>query len=199
MSKKADPRNKTFTTHSKAYRAWLSGHSFVPHTSELLNSPAWRHRSVYARRLIDRLELEHAHHDGRENGFHKLTWRQMREAGISGDFIASTIEEVETLGLVTVTHRGAYRGGARNDMSTYRLNYLPWKFVPAAGAPVYYAPGDEWRNYTGKSARPKSIRQIPHGGPINTHMVDQSAGIVGDQNVANSAEMVEPAQSVEWS
>jgi len=158
MSGKSDPRNKTFTQARKAYKAWLGGHSFVPHTAELLNSPAWRYRSLYAMRFIDRLELEHTRHNGLENGYLKFTRRQMQQAGIQSRGIEATIEEVEALGLVTITHRGAYRGGARNDPNTYRLNYLPWKFVPAAGAPVYYAPTDEWAKYIGKSARPKIVR-----------------------------------------
>lgn len=167
MSKKSDPRNKTFFDHRKAYKAWLGGHGFVAHTAELLNSPAWRYRSLYAARFIDRLELEHLHHNGSNNGFLKLTYRQMREARIHADFIADTIAEVEALGLVTVTHRGAYSGGARNNPSTYRLNYLPWKYVPAAGAAVWYAPTDEWKRYLGKSARQKLGRMHRTGGAFS--------------------------------
>jgi hypothetical protein len=152
---KADPRNKTFRDSSKAYHAWLAGKSWVPHTAELLASPAWRYRSINAVRFINLLELEHARHNGLENGLLQLTWQQMRKAGIGSDYIADTIAEVEASGLVTVTHRGSYAGGARNNPSTYQLNYLPWKFVPATGAPVYFAPTDEWASYQGKSARSK--------------------------------------------
>jgi hypothetical protein len=128
-------------------------------------------------RFIDLLELEHARHNGLENGFLKLTWRQMREAGIGGDYIADTIAEVEALGLATVTHRGAYRGGARNDPSTYQLNYLPWKFIPATGPPVYYAPNDEWANYRGKSARPKSRRMVTTSGSFQSLQEDQTGRV----------------------
>lgn len=163
---KADPRNKTFRDARKAYHAWLAGRSWVPHTAELLASPAWRYRSVNAVRFISLLELEHARHNGRENGFLKVTWRQMRKGDIGSDYIADTIAEVEGSGLVTVTHRGSYAGGAINNPSTYQLNYLPWKFVPAVGAPLYYAPNDEWASYQGKSARPKSRRMITTTGPF---------------------------------
>jgi hypothetical protein len=149
MSSKTDPRNKTFTSAKKAYNAWLEGRSYVAATAELRRSLAWRHRtnSRYAVRLIDRLEVEHCQHNGRENGYLKLTWRQMLEAGISNDFINPTIAFVAALGLVTVTHKGSYRAGANSDPSMFQLNYLPWKLVPATGAPLYYAPNDEWAKY----------------------------------------------------
>jgi hypothetical protein len=170
---KADPRNKTFREVGKAFRAWLEGKSWVPHTAELLASPAWRYRSSNAVKFINLLELEHAQHNGRENGFLKLTWRQMRKAGIGSDYIADTIAELEATGLVTVTHRGSYAGGARNNPSTYQLNYLPWKLVPATGAPVYYTPTDEWARYEGKSARPKSRRMNTALGPFRPTQRDQ--------------------------
>jgi hypothetical protein len=50
----------------------------------------------------------------------------------------------------------------------FQLNYLPWKFVPAAGAPLYYAPNDEWAKYDGsavlKSPRKKSVSLLHPGG-----------------------------------
>ena len=170
-----DPRNKTFSRAEKAYKACRSGKSFVPHTAELLASAAWRNRSIYAVRFINLLELDHAGHNGQDNGFLKATWRQMREAGIGSDYIADTIAEAVALGLVRVTHKGQYRGGARNDPSTYRLNYLPWKFVPAAGAPLYYAPNDEWKHYKGKSARAKRARMNRTWGPSGNTRGDQGA------------------------
>jgi len=192
MSGKSDPRNRTFTLAQKAYKAWLGGHSFVPHTAELLNSPAWRHRSLYARRFIDRLELEHARHNGLENAYLKLTYRQMQQAGVHSDFIAATLEEVETLGLVTVTHRGAYRGGARNNPNTYRLNYLPWKFVPAAGAPLYYVPTDEWARYTGGSAKPKSVRMHRTAGANSIYTGGAIKPASQDEVPTNSAKIANP-------
>jgi hypothetical protein len=195
MNKEADPRNRTFFLAQKAYAAWLDGHSFIPHVAELLASPAWRHRSWSAMRFIDRLELEHARHNGLENGHLKLTYRQMQEAGIHSDYIADTIDEVEALGLVTVTHRGAYRGGARNNPSTYRLNYLPWKFVPASGAPVYYAPNDEWASYAGKSAREKSIRMHHTGGASSPYTGGAFKAPAKSPIPANSAKVAEPVNA----
>jgi hypothetical protein len=136
MSKQSDPRNKTFFDAQKAYSASLSGHSFVAHTAELLNSPAWRHRSLYARRLIDRLELEHVRHNGRENAYLKLTYRQMQKAGVHSDFIAAALDEVVTLGLVTITHRGAYRGGAKNKSKHLSAQLSAVEVCPRSRGPA---------------------------------------------------------------
>jgi hypothetical protein len=162
-----DPKNRVFQDAAKAHKAWL-GHegAFVAHTPELLASSAWRAMSLHARRVIDLLELEHMAHRGTENAYLKLPWRQMRAAGIGSDFIINTITEVETLGLITVTHRGGHKGGARQNPSLYKINYLPWKFVPATGPAVYYAPTNEWREHNGKTGRPKSNRMHRTGGPF---------------------------------
>lgn len=168
METNSNARSKTFTIAKKAYRTWLEGQPFVPRTAELLGSAAWKSLSLYARRLIDALEREHLAPNGQENAYLKLTYRQMRLAGIHNDKIRTVIAELETVGLVTVTHRGAYRGGARNDASTYRLNYLPWKCVPATGCPVYYAPDDEWKKFTKTPKRnPGPTSHSP--GAISTH------------------------------
>src|SRR5215472_6540411 len=43
--------------------------AWVPHSAELIASPAWRARSLHVVRLLDRIELEHCAHAGRENGY----------------------------------------------------------------------------------------------------------------------------------
>jgi hypothetical protein len=177
------PKNRSQYSSAKAAKSWLAGHAWVPHTAELIASPAWRARSIYAVRLIDRLELEHMAHAGKENGYLRLTWEQMCEAGISKRFIASTIAEAVALGLVRVDHRGSYRGGARNDPTLYRLTYLPVKFVPATGAPIYQDPTNDWRAYRGKSARPKNRLNGSLCELIQGQHVNQSADAADDENV----------------
>lgn len=199
MKKKADPRDKTFFLAKKAYTAWLDGQSWVPHTAELLKSPAWRYLSLYGRRLIDRLEIEHAIHNGLENGFLTLTYRQMKEAGIHSDAIPATLDEVQTVGLLTITHRGAYRAGGKRDPNSYRLNHLPWKFAPATGAPVYYAPTDEWKKYTGKAARRKSIPEYHPGGASEYHPGGASEPGRRDTNASDPAKMADqPSAPPGW-
>ena len=120
----------------------------------------------------------------------------MQKAGIHADYIGTTLAEVVALGLVTITHRGSYSGGARKDPSTYRLNYLPWKFVPAVGPPVYYAPLDEWKNYR-KPASRKSIRMPLTDGATNYQSCDAFEGAHKDDSTSLSAGVIEAANATD--
>jgi hypothetical protein len=55
---------------------------WVPHAAALIASPAWRARSLHVVRLLDRIELEHCAHAGRENGYLTVTYQQFVEWGI---------------------------------------------------------------------------------------------------------------------
>ena len=122
----------------------------------------------------------------------------MQQGGIHADYMVATITEVEALGLVTITHRGAYRGGAKNNPSTYRLNYLPWKFVPASGPAVYYAPLDQWKNYK-KPARTKRTRMPLTGGATSYHPGGAFDGDRENGNTRVSAGKAEPWNATdEW-
>ncbi|MGH7089277.1 MAG: type IV toxin-antitoxin system AbiEi family antitoxin domain-containing protein [Stellaceae bacterium] len=136
------------------------GMPWVPHTVELLKSVAWRKRSIHCSRLIDRMEIEHMAHAGKENGYLVVTYDQFVEYGISRKFIRRAIEETVERGLLVVARQGAYRGGARSCPNLYRLTYLRSKFVPLAGAPYYVEPTNDWRNFSGKTSRRKSSRMV---------------------------------------
>ena len=122
------------------------GKSFVMHSAELIGSAAWRTRSIHVARLLDRLEVEHCAHAGRENGYLTVTYDQLVEWGIGRRFIKGAIEDAAESGLIEV-YAGLYRGGARRQPSRYRLTYLKSKFVPVAGAPYFVEPTNEWRAF----------------------------------------------------
>src|SRR5262245_22026447 len=82
---------------------------FSMHRIEMIESPAWQALSLSARRLLDRLEIELAHHGGNDNGKLPATYQDFISYGIGTDQIAPAIREVEALGFVRVTERG--RGG----------------------------------------------------------------------------------------
>jgi hypothetical protein len=115
-------------------------------------------------RLLDRIELEHCAHAGRENGYLTVPYNQFVEAGIGRRFIKAAIDEAVRLGLLIV-ERGLYRGGARRQPSRYRLTYLKWKFVPAAGAPYYLEPTHDWRHFRPEKKARKSGRMATTGEP----------------------------------
>jgi hypothetical protein len=115
-------------------------------------------------RLLDRIELEHCAHAGRENGYLTVPYNQFVEAGIGRRFIKAAIDEAVRLGSLIV-ERGLYRGGAKRQPSRYRLTYLKWKFVPAAGAPYYLEPTRDWRNFRPEKNARKSSRMVTTGEP----------------------------------
>jgi len=152
---------KSSFSPSKAAKAALGSHGFIPHTPELLRSHAWRGRSIHAVRVLEYFELEHLAHAGKENGFLRATYQQLTAHGLSRRFIKPAIAENVARGLLKITHQGGYRGAGRLDPSHYQLTYLPWKFMPIAGAPQYLEPTNEWKSYA--SSRDQIPRRSPNG------------------------------------
>ena len=95
---------------------------FVPHTRTMLESPAWRALSINARRLLDRIELEHLAHGGLENGALPVTHTDFIAYGLSRRMVTPAIQEAERLGFIRYKRGGRY-GGERKP-STFRLTYL---------------------------------------------------------------------------
>jgi hypothetical protein len=86
----------------------ISG-AFSARLIEMLESPAWRALSLSGRRVIDRLEIELAHHGGNDNGRLPVTKLDFMAYGISARLVAPAIREAQALGFIRVTERG--RGG----------------------------------------------------------------------------------------
>jgi hypothetical protein len=122
-------------------------------------SAAWRVRSPHLIKLLDRLEVEHMAHAGKENGFLAVSYDQLVEYGIGRRFIKAAIEEGEQLGLLEVTYRGCYMGPLVGRPSTYRITYAYWKFQPAIGSPQYLGPTDEWRAFKGPKPKRRPRRR----------------------------------------
>ena len=59
--------------------------NFVAHSRELRESAAWRALPDNARRVLDRLELEHMRHGGAANGRLVCTYYRFREGGSSSE------------------------------------------------------------------------------------------------------------------
>jgi len=147
---------------------------FVPHLREMLESPAYRALSLSARRILDRLEIEWAHHGGTTNGKLVVTFAQFIEYGLYRDAIAPSIREVGALGFAEVTQRGRAGNADFRRPSEYRVTYLP-----TADAP----PTHEWRQITEDDAKmiaqgarragsnsansvtPKNRKPVPETGP----------------------------------
>lgn len=112
--------------------------SFVAHTREMRESIAWAHLPDNARRVLDRLELEHMRHGGAENGSLPCTYADFEKAGIRRASVALAIRQCVALGFLEVTSKGYRGGGDIRKPSLYRLTYV-------VGCGKSSAPTDEWR------------------------------------------------------
>jgi len=123
------------------------GEPWIWLTRELLESDAWRSRSVNCMRLIDRLMVEHMAHAGTENGNLGATYDDFLDYGISRKYVPGAICEAESRGLIQVK-RGLKKGG-KNAMHRYRLTFFPVKRM-AGIASVYEPATNDWRRYREK-------------------------------------------------
>jgi hypothetical protein len=99
--------------------------AFIYHRLPMLDSPAWRVLTLSARRVLDRLELEHMIHAGRKNGELIATYDNLQKYGIGGRReIKLALAELEALGFIEFTRRG--RGGNADFRIAhqFRLTYL---------------------------------------------------------------------------
>ena len=123
------------------------GMPFVQLTLELLNSPAWRARSINCIRLIDFLLIRHMQHGGSENGQLVATYDELVEHGIARRLVHKTIQEAESLNLIRV-ERGGRKGYAQNYCSKFRLTFLVERLIDAKKIVYFGTPTNEWRKIT---------------------------------------------------
>jgi hypothetical protein len=123
---------------SKDYRRKnkISG-QFSARTIEMMESPAFQVLSRSAHRALARIEIEHAHHGGNDNGELPVTHDQFIEYGIHHNAVSPAIREVEALGFVEITERGRAGNAEWRRPNKFRLTY---RQVGRA------ATTDEWRN-----------------------------------------------------
>ena len=92
---------------------------------EMLESPAYRTLSLSGRRVIDRLEIELAHHGGKseENGRLPCTYEHFKEYGIHDHAIGPAIREAVALGFIEVTQQGCAGNAGFRRPTLYRITY----------------------------------------------------------------------------
>lgn len=100
------------------------GQAFIAHTVEMRRSIAWRFLPDNARRLIDRIELEHMEHGGSENGRLVITYDDFERAGLRRKSVPLAIRQAVALGFLEVTMQGGRAAGKARAPSTYRLTYI---------------------------------------------------------------------------
>jgi hypothetical protein len=70
----------------KRKRSQSIGGQFAPRLIEMLESPAYRALSLSARRVLDRIEIELAHHGGRDNGGLPVTYHDFEAYDPNGNY-----------------------------------------------------------------------------------------------------------------
>ncbi|MBR0697743.1 hypothetical protein [Bradyrhizobium lablabi] len=108
---------------SRRGRKTAIGGQFAPRTIEMLESPAYRVLSLSARKVLDRLEIEMAHHGGTDNGKLPVTYDQFQEYGIDRQAIAPAIREAVALGLLEITREGRAGNAEWRQPNLFRLTY----------------------------------------------------------------------------
>jgi hypothetical protein len=101
----------------------------------MLRSPAWRILSLSARRVLDRVEIEHADHGGQDNGRLPVTFQDFEDYGVHRHAIRPAISECEALGFLELTERGRAGNGEWRKPNIFRLTYRHTKAAP---------PTDDW-------------------------------------------------------
>jgi hypothetical protein len=95
-------------------------------TKEMIESSAHRALSGAARKVIDRITLEHMAHGGGRNGQLEVTYADFRRYGIRGSSIYPAIEEAIALGFIKRVDPGRKAWGEfKGSSARYRLEWLP--------------------------------------------------------------------------
>jgi hypothetical protein len=95
---------------------------------ELLESYAWRAQSGNARKVVDRLIVEHLHHGSLENGNLAVTYSDFLNYGIRRHSVRLALEEAIALGLINIVEPGAKAwGGFKGKPCRYRLTWFGTK------------------------------------------------------------------------
>ena len=93
------------------------------HGSRLRCLSPYRALSLSGHRIWARIQIEHAHHGGKENGKLPVTYRDFNEFGVCWDAIGPGIREVEALGFIRVTEEGRAGNGEWRKPNKFALTH----------------------------------------------------------------------------
>jgi hypothetical protein len=162
------------------------GEAFVAHPLELRRSPAWRALPNNARRVLDRLEVEHMEHGGAENGSLKCPYSDFAAAGLRRPSIALALRQCVALGFLAISQQGSRAISNWRSPSQYRLTYL----VGRRNSPE---PTHEWRQVRDDNDAAKRLDKAAAGrnGSTQPRPKKQKAGH-GNVSVTDTKTCLEP-------
>src|SRR5262245_1325771 len=109
---------------------------FAVRTIPMLESPAYRALSLSAHRVLSRIEIEHAHHGGADNGKLPVTYDDFEKYGVHRHSIGAAIRECVALGFLEITEQGHAGNAEFRTPNKFRLTYA---------YAVKVAPTDDWK------------------------------------------------------
>jgi hypothetical protein len=110
------------TNHRPLRRNRIAG-QFSARTIEMMEAPSWSVLSLAARLVLDRIEIEQAHHGGNDNGRLPVTFDQFVEFGVHRHSIGPALRELCALGYIEITERGRAGNGEWRRPNLFRLTY----------------------------------------------------------------------------
>ena len=154
---------------------------FIAHRLPVLESRAWGQLSLAARRILDRLEIEHMNHAGRENGALPCAYRDFEAFGIRKSSVKSALDSLMALGFIELTEPGRAGNGEGRRVARYRLTYIA---TSKAG------PTDDWRAHDEPAATPHNIDSgcKSGSGPVGAKAGPVVASIGSDNGSGSGSE-----------
>ena len=106
----------------------------------MLEAPAYKALSLSGHRVLARLEIEHGHHGGTDNGRLPVTYADFERYGIERKSIAPALREVQALGFARITERGRpSKSDFGHHPNLFELTYIH--------GPHGEEPTHEWKRY----------------------------------------------------
>jgi hypothetical protein len=163
-------QDRRYSRHNK-----ISG-QFAARLIEMLESPAYRVLSLSARRILDRIEIELAHHGGNDNGRLPVTYQDFEEYGIDRHAIAPGIRELEALGFAIVTERGRAGNAEFRTPNLFRLTYRESKGLLGDGTHEWrkIKTQEEAESIARMARKAKSEKQKPSGGKRQVSVMENT-------------------------
>jgi hypothetical protein len=125
---------------------------FVAHPRELRESSAWLALPDNARRILDRLEIEHMRHGGAENGTLPCTYSDFVLHGLRRASVSLAIRQCVALGFLEITQRGGRSISEFRNPSRYRLTYTNGRGMSSIVS-------DEWKRITSADAATAALQR----------------------------------------
>ena len=125
LNEEADKRGGRSKTSYLRRGPPRDGEQWAWRTVRMLESPAYRVLSLTAHRILDRLEIEIAHHGGHGNGKLAVTYAAFEEYGLHRHAIAPALRELVALGFLEITEEGRAGNREYRRAAKYRLTHRP--------------------------------------------------------------------------